>query len=113
MVKPLYIPERGDIVWLDLNPTRGHEQKGIRPTLVLSSRAFNQKIGLGMVCPITSRAKGYPFEVGFTVPEFGGVVLVDQLRTVDWRERTVRYESFVGRDVLAEVQHKVMQIIVG
>jgi len=80
-----YCPKRGDIVWLTFNPKAGHEQAGYRPALVLSPEPYNRKVGLAVLCPITSRAKGYPFEVklpdGFKV---SGVVLSDQVKNLEW-----------------------------
>lgn len=78
--------ERGDIVWLEFTPTKGHEQSGRRPALVLSPKEYNEKTNLALVCPITSKAKGYPFEVPLT-GKIHGVILADQLRSVDWNER--------------------------
>ena len=83
-----WIPERGDVVWITMNPTGGHEQSGRRPALVLSPAAYNGKVGLAILCPITSQVKGYPFEV--QVPEglpVEGVVLADQAKSLDWRAR--------------------------
>jgi len=81
-----YIPDRGDVVWLMFDPQAGHEQAGRRPALVISPKAYNAKIGLSFVCPITGQAKQYPFEVG--IPSglpVSGVVLADQLKSLDWR----------------------------
>ena len=83
-----YVPRRGDIVWLSFSPQAGHEQAGRRPALVLSPSAYNSKVGLALCCPITSRVKNYPFEV--PVPKdlaVAGVVLADQLKSLDWRAR--------------------------
>jgi len=93
MVTPLgkrgqYIPERGDAVWLTFDPQAGHEQAGRRPALVLSPRSYNGKSGLAILCPVTTRIKGYPFEVN--LPEglpISGAVLSDQVRSLDWRAR--------------------------
>ena len=82
------VPERGDIVWITMDPTVGHEQSGRRPAVVLSPAAYNGKVGLAILCPITSQVKGYPFEV--PVPEglpVDGVVLADQAKSLDWRAR--------------------------
>ena len=81
-------PERGDLIWLSFTPQSWREQSGRRPALVVSPSTYNNKVGLALVCPITSRVKGYPFEV--VLPEAGpvqGVVLADQLRSLDWRSR--------------------------
>jgi mRNA interferase MazF len=83
-----WAPDRGDLVWLDFDPQAGHEQSGRRPAMVVSPRAYNHATGLALCCPITSRVKGYPFEVA--LPEglaASGVVLSDQLRSLDWRAR--------------------------
>ena len=87
-----YEPDRGDLVWLDFSPQTGHEQRGRRPALVLSPRRYNARVGLALLCPVTSRVKGYPFEV--TVPQglpFGGVVLADQVKSLDWRSRNAEF----------------------
>ncbi len=83
-----YVPRRGDAVWIDLNPKAGHEQAGRRPAVVLSPQAYNGKVGLVILCPVTNRIKGYPFEVA--IPDglsVSGVVLADQVRSMDWRAR--------------------------
>ena len=83
-----YFPKRGDAVWISFNPQAGHEQAGRRPALVLSPEAYNRKVGLALLCPITSRIKGYPFEV--RIPEGSeakGVILSDQVKSLDWRAR--------------------------
>ena len=83
-----WAPDRGDLVWLDFDPQAGHEQSGRRPALVLSPVAYNERTGLALCCPITSRVKGYPFEVALPPGiEIDGVVLADQLRSLDWRAR--------------------------
>ena len=87
-----YIPDSGDIVWVMFNPQAGHEQAGHRPALVLSPRAYNGKVGLAILCPITSQVKGYPFEV--TIPEgleIGGAVLSDQVKSLDWKARQAKF----------------------
>ena len=89
MVKRCYVPGNGEIVWLTFNPQAGHEQAGHRPALTLSPRSYNRKTGLALFCPITSRAKGYPFEV--VLPPFSpvtGVVLADQIKSLDWEGQT-------------------------
>ena len=81
-------PERGDLIWLSFTAQSGREQAGRRPALVVSPSGYNSKVGLALVCPITSRTKGYPFEV--PLPQGGpvqGVVLADQLRSLDWHSR--------------------------
>ena len=79
-------PDRGHVVWLTFNPQAGHEQAGRRPALVLSPKSYNAKVGLMLCCPITSRAKGYPFEVALPADlGIAGVVLADQVKSLDWR----------------------------
>jgi mRNA interferase MazF len=87
-----YVPQRGDIVWLSFHPQAGHEQAGRRPALVLSPAVYNAKVGLALFCPITSRVKGYPFEV--VIPSglaVSGVVLSDQVKSLDWRARRAEF----------------------
>ena len=83
-----YVPARGDAVWITLDPQAGHEPTGRRPALVLSPATYNGRVGLALLCPITSRVKGYPFEV-LLPPELPveGAVLSDQVRSFDWRAR--------------------------
>lgn len=84
-----YIPSRGDAIWITLNPQAGHEQAGRRPAVVLSPAAYNGKVGLAILCPITNQIKGYPFEV--VVPDglpVTGAVLADQVKSLDWRARS-------------------------
>ena len=83
-----YVPQRGDAVWIDLNPPAGHEQIGRRPAVVLSPKAYNGKVSLAILCPITNREKGYPFEVAIPKGlDLTGVILADQVKSVDWRAR--------------------------
>ena len=88
-------PERGDTVWLDFTPRSGREQDGRRPALVLTPHAYNARTGMAIACPITRQVKGYPFEVALPVGfPLEGVVLADQVRSVDWRARR---SSFIAR----------------
>lgn len=107
-----YIPNRGDIVYLDLNPTKGHEQRGYRPALIISPAAYSKKSSLALLCPITSQQKGYPFEI--LLPEdlqTHGVILVDQIRSLDWRVRQIKFVETVSPEVMAEVQAKITPLI--
>lgn len=82
------VPERGDVVWIDFDPQAGHEQAGRRPALVLSPVAYNRAGGLAIICPITNKTKGYPFEVAIPAGlKVTGVILADQARNLDWRAR--------------------------
>ena len=96
------VPDRGDVVWLDFNPQAGHEQSGRRPAVVLSPAAYNAKVGLALVCPITNQAKGYPFEVA--IPNdttVAGVILADQVKSLDWRARRAKVVERLGPEVTA------------
>jgi mRNA interferase MazF len=111
MVSKEYIPERGDIVWLDFNPQLGHEQRGRRPALVISYKAYNERIGLGIFCPITSKVKGYPFEVVISLKKIKGAVLSDQVKSLDWKERNIEYIEKIGEKDLEDIIEKVEAII--
>ena len=89
------VPDRGDVVWLDFFPKSGHEQTGRRPALVLSPAPYNGKVGLALVCPITQQVKGYPFEVILPTGKAKGVVLADQIKSVDWRARNAEIFAHV------------------
>lgn len=109
---PKHYPERGDIVWVDMNPQAGHEQSGRRPAIVISPGRYNSKVGLAIVCPITNQAKGYPFEVaipdGFKIK---GVILADQLKSIDWTARNMELIFKIPGSVVEEVQAKILAII--
>lgn len=108
-----YCPRRGDIVWLTFNPQAGHEQAGHRPALVLSPESYNRLTGLAIFCPISSQKKGYPFEV--QIPEglkVSGVILADQLKSLDWKARRAKFCYKVSSDVLLEVMSKLNTLIV-
>jgi mRNA interferase MazF len=106
-----YIPERGDIVWLDFNPQLGHEQKGRRPALTISFRTYNEKIGLGLFCPITSKIKGYPFEVEVIGKVVNGCVLSDQIKSLDWTVRNVEFIEKIDEEKLSDVIRNVFVLI--
>lgn len=107
-----YCPERGDVVWLDFDPTRGREQQKRRPALVLSRRIYNQKAGLCVACPITSKVKGYPFEVALAgAKEAKGVVLADQLRTMAWPARNCTFIERCSPAVLQAVHDKLKPLL--
>lgn len=102
-----YVPDTGHIVWLHFPPQAGHEQSGHRPALVLSPSTYNEKTDLGTFCPITSRIKGYPFEVQIPDSQItNGVILADQVRSLDWRVRNAQYVEQVSQRVIAEVISK-------
>ncbi len=107
-----YFPERGDIVWLEFSPQAGHEQAGHRPALVVSPKAYNQKVGLAIFCPITSNVKGYPFEV--LLPEkhkVSGAILSDQAKSLDWRMRNAKRITCAPKDVLEDVLAKILTLL--
>ncbi len=107
-----YVPARGDLVWLQFDPRAGHEQAGRRPALVISPKAYNRKVGLALFCPITSRVKGYPFEV--VLPpglEVEGAVLSDQIKSLDWRSRRAREICSAPKSVVAEVLAKILALV--
>ncbi|NJL72412.1 MAG: endoribonuclease MazF [Candidatus Competibacteraceae bacterium] len=101
--KKKYVPDRGDIVWLDFNPQAGHEQRGRRPALTVSYQEYNAKIGLGLFCPITSKVKGYPFEVEVGGKSIDGCVLSDQVKSLDWTVRNIGYIEKLDEEKLNEV----------
>jgi mRNA interferase MazF len=105
-VSKAYVPDAGDIVWLQFTPQVGHEQAGHRPAVVLSPAAYNAKTSLMLCCPLTTQAKNYPFEVPVG-NEAGSVILSDQVKSLDWRRRDAKRKGRVSADVLAEVRAKV------
>ncbi|HYX30712.1 MAG TPA: endoribonuclease MazF [Pyrinomonadaceae bacterium] len=103
-----YIPRRGDVVWLDFDPQAGHEQAGRRPAVVLSPAEYNRKVGLAIFCPVTTRMKGYPFEVSIPAGlSITGVVLADQVRNFDWRVRNATLIAQLPALVVDEVSRKL------
>ena len=107
-----YVPERGDLVWLTFDPQAGHEQAGRRPALVLSPAAYNRRANLALVCPVTSQAKGYPFEV--TLPAglpLSGVVLADHVKSADWAARRAQFVARAPAEVLSEVTAKLRPLL--
>lgn len=111
--KGAYIPERGDAVWITLDPQAGHEQAGRRPALVLSPAAYNGRVGLALVCPITSQVKGYPFEVPMPAGEpVKGVVGADQVKSLDWRARMAVRIGAVSEEVVTQVLERLHALLV-
>lgn len=105
-----YVPDAGDIVWLNFTPQAGHEQAGHRPALVVSPAAYNGKTSLMLCCPMTMQIKDYPFEVrlGGTPPS---VVLADQVKSLDWRARQAKRSGAVTPEELAEVRGKILALL--
>jgi mRNA interferase MazF len=105
-------PQQGEIVWIDFDPQSGHEQAGRRPALVISKTAYNQRIGRAFVCPITSKVKGYPFEVAISTKSVNGVALSDHLKNVDWVSRgTTMTGEFASNLELQSVWRLVESIV--
>jgi mRNA interferase MazF len=103
-----YIPKRGDIAWINFNPQAGHEQAGHRPALILSPKTYNQKVGLVILCPVTTHIKNYPFEV--VVPDnlpVKGVILADQVKSLDWRVRQATFMCKLPDHIVVEVLAKL------
>ena len=103
-----YIPDSGDIVWLNFNPQSGHEQSGRRPALVISPKIYNEKSNLAIFCPITNQEKGYPFEV--KIPDrlhISGVILSDQVKNLDWEKRDVLFACKLPNNLLKETIYKL------
>lgn len=112
MIPDAYVPARGDVVWVTLNPRVGHEQSGRRPAIVLSPSTYNRKAGLFVLGPITSQVKGYPFEVA--IPEglpVSGVILADQVKSLDWRARNAELLCTLPLDVIDEISKKLRLLI--
>jgi mRNA interferase MazF len=108
----MYIPNKGDIIWLNFNPQSGHEQAGLRPALVISPKEYNQKVGLGLFCPITSNRKGFPFEV--IIPEglkVKGVILSDHVKSLDWKMRKAKFACKLDKKIMKEVTDKLSLLI--
>ncbi len=107
-----YIPERGDIVSITLTPQVGHEQTGRRPAVVISPSDYNSKVGLAIFCPITSQIKGYPFEV--LLPKnicVEGVVLSDQIKSLDWRSRSAKFICTLPAETINEILQKIYLLL--
>ncbi|MBU0459008.1 endoribonuclease MazF [Patescibacteria group bacterium] len=107
-----YVPSQGDIVFVQLDPQVGKEQRGRRPAVVISPKSYNKKVGLSLMCPITSRVKGYPFEV--VLPpnaKTHGVIMVDQIKSQDWKARNTRFVEKLSDEALNNVIYQLMVLI--
>ena len=110
--KRAYVPGRGDVIWITLDPQAGHEQRGRRPALVLSPAAYNGKVGLALLCPITNQVKGYPFEVA--LPDglpVTGVVLADQVKSLDWKARQCARVCAIPEAVVVQVLRRLNTLL--
>jgi len=109
----VYTPDRGDIVWFNFSPQVGHEQAGVRPALVLSPIFYNQRSGMMLACPITSKTKQYPFEVRIKAKKIDGVILADQVKSVDWRERKPQFGGAADTKAVSKTQALVESLVSG
>ena len=108
-----YVPARGDAIWVTLIPQAGHEQAGRRPALVLSPASYNGKVGLAILCPVTSQVKGYPFEVAIpSGSKLAGVVLADQVKNLDWRVRRAKFICKLPQETTNEVLEKLSALLI-
>ncbi len=107
-----YVPEAGDVVWLEFSPQAGHEQAGHRPALVLSPASYNGKTGMMICCPMTTQIKGYPFEVVISRNP-PSAILSDQVKSLDWRARRPKRKASVRAETLDEVRGKLRALIAG
>jgi mRNA interferase MazF len=108
--RPAFVPDTGDVVWLEFDPQAGHEQAGHRPAVVLSPASYNGKTGLMVCCPLTARIKGYPFEVALA-SQSGSAVLSDQVKNFDWRARRTTRKGKVSDAELRQVRAKLRALI--
>jgi mRNA interferase MazF len=110
--KGTYVPERGDLVWVRFTPQAGHEQAGHRPAVVVSPAAYNRLLGLALVMPVTNRAKGYPFEVPIPAgAAVSGVILADQLKSIDWRARGVQFKGRLDEETMRAAIGRVLALV--
>ena len=107
-----YVPDSGDIVWLNFTPQAGHEQRGKRPALVISPKIYNEKTSLFICVPITSKIKGYPFEVAIPQDlEVKGVILSDQIKSLDYKVREATFICKLPQHTLQEVKKRIALLI--
>lgn len=105
-----YVPDCGDIVWLQFDPQAGHEQAGRRPALVLSPARYNRMRGMMICCPMTSKIKGYPFEV-IVADDPPSAILADQIKSLDWQARRASFKSKAQDSVLADARAKIKALL--
>jgi mRNA interferase MazF len=106
-----YVPEAGDLVWLEFDPQVGREQAGRRPAIVLTPQVYNKKTSLMICCPLTTQIKGYPFEVIVELDGVQSAILSDQVKSLDWKIRKAKYKNKVRPEVLAEVRAKAKSLL--
>ena len=107
----IYVPDEGDIAWLNFTPQSGHEQAGRRPAVVLSPKAYNQRSGLLICVPITNQIKGYPFEVVLSGNGATGAALADQVKNLDWKSRQAERKGATTPVELAEIKAKIKTLL--
>lgn len=106
-----YVPDTGEVVWLEFDPQAGHEQAGHRPALVISPASYNRKTGLMVCCPMSTKIKGHPFEVVTKVEGVDCAVLSDQVKSLDWKVRRAKKKAVVSADVLVHVRAKMKALL--
>ncbi len=111
MPRRAYVPDASDVVWLEFDPQAGHEQAGHRPALVVSPANYNGKTGLMVCCPMSTKIKGYPFEVLAQVDGMDCVILSDQIKSLDWKIRRAKKKATVSADVMLHVRAKMRALL--
>ena len=108
----MYVPDCGDVVWLNFDPQAGREQAGHRPAIILSPKVYNSRTGLCLVVPITNRSKGYPFELALPdACKTTGVALCDQVRSLDWKARQATLKEAAGQDFAREILARLLPLV--
>lgn len=107
----LYVPDEGDIVWMNFTPQSGHEQAGRRPAVVLSPKAYNSRAGLLVCVPITNQIKGYPFEVALAGSGATGAALADQVKSLDWNSRQAERKGRITAAEMSEIKSKIKSLL--
>lgn len=107
-----YIPSKGDVIWVNFDPVKGHEQGGKRPALVITSKEYNLKSGLLLACPITSKQKNYPMEVSYKSKSTKGSILVDHIRCIDWRGRRIVFVEKLDTTTLRKVENTIISLVI-
>ncbi len=111
MASRAYVPDVGDVVWLQFDPQAGHEQAGHRPALVMSPALYNGKSGLMVCCPLSTKIKGYPFEVLIHLDGQDSVVLADQVKSLDWKIRRAAKKGSVSEPVVLAVRARIKALL--
>ncbi len=106
-----HLPDRGEIILIDFEPSAGKEIGKRRPAVVMSHKTYNRKVGLVDVCPITRKVKGYPFEVDLQSSKIVGAALADRFHTFDWRARNAQRADRISESVLAEIVAKFLALV--